>query len=102
MADEGFITDQEAQDAQARPIVTGGQATPPPSLAPYFLETGRLHLEERDGSQAGLVVKTGLDADLQRAVNAALDKGLRRLDKLRGYRKPERNLVAEGVDLDGG
>jgi penicillin-binding protein 1A len=106
MADEGFITDQEAQDAQARPIVTGGQATPPPSLAPYFLETVRLHLEERYGSQAvyesGLVVKTGLDADLQRAVNAALDKGLRRLDKLRGYRKPERNLVAEGVELDDG
>jgi penicillin-binding protein 1A len=106
MADEGFITDQEAQDGQARPIVTGGQATPPPSLAPYFLETVRLHLEERYGSQAvyesGLVVKTGLDAGLQRAVNVALDKGLRRLDKLRGYRKPERNLVAEGVELDDG
>jgi penicillin-binding protein 1A len=106
MADEGFITDQEAQDGQSRPIVTGGQATPPPSLAPYFLETVRLHLEERYGSQAvyesGLVVKTGLDAGLQRAVNVALDKGLRRLDKLRGYRKPERNLVAEGVELDDG
>ena len=106
MADEGFITDQDAQDAQGRPIVTGGQATPPPSLAPYFLETVRLHLEERYGSQAvyesGLVVKTGLDAGLQRAVNVALDKGLRRLDKLRGYRKPERNLVAEGVELDDG
>ena len=106
MADEGFITDQDAQDAQGRPIVTGGQATPPPSLAPYFLETVRLHLEERYGSQAvyesGLVVKTGFDADLQRAVNVALDKGLRRLDKVRGYRKPERNLVAEGVELDDG
>ncbi len=104
MADEGFITAEQAVEAQARPIVTGGQASPMPSLAPYFLETVRQHLEERYGSQAvyesGLVVKTGLDPDLQRAANDALDRGLRRLDKLRGYRKPARNLVTENVDLE--
>ncbi len=104
MADEGFITAVDATEARARPIVTGGEANPLPSLAPYFLESVRLHLEERYGSQAvyesGLVVKTGLDAGLQRAANDALDLGLRRLDKLRGYRKPARNLVSENVDLE--
>jgi len=104
MAAEGFIKPEEAAEAQARPIVTGGQASPMPSLAPYFLEAVRQHLEERYGSQAvyesGLVVKTGLDPDLQRAADVALDRGLRRLDKLRGFRKPARNLVAENVDLE--
>ena len=104
MAEEGFITEDEAAEAQARPIVTGGQPSPLPSLAPYFLETVRQHLEERYGSQAvyesGLVVRTALDPELQRAANRALDRGLRRLDKLRGYRKPARNLVAENASLD--
>jgi len=104
MADEGFITEAVAAEAKARPIVTGGDATPAPSLAPYFLETVRLHLQERYGSNAvyesGLMVRTGIDPELQRAANASLDRGLRRLDKLRGYRKPARNLIAEPIDLE--
>jgi len=58
-------------------------------------ETDALPIAER-----GLVVKTGLAAGLQRAANDARDRGLRRLDKLRGYRTPARNLVAENVDLE--
>ena len=50
--------------------------------------------------EGGLVIKTGLDGGLQRAANRALDSGLRRLDKLRGYRTPARNLVAEKRAID--
>ena len=93
MAEQGFITAADAEAAKKRPIVTRGQPTQPPSIAPYFVETLRLHLEEHYGAKAlyegGLIVKTGIDPTLQRAANRALDDGLRQLDKLRGYRKPD-------------
>jgi penicillin-binding protein 1A len=104
MAAEGFITSAEADEAMAQPIVTHGEPNRPPSIAPYFLETLRIHLEDQYGSKAvyenGLTVRTGLDPDVQRSANAALDTELRRIDKLHGYRKPARNVLAEGGSLD--
>ncbi|MEZ5317622.1 MAG: PBP1A family penicillin-binding protein [Vicinamibacterales bacterium] len=101
MADEGYITREEADAAIKRPIVTGGEPNRAPSIAPYFLESLRIHLEERYGSKAlyesGLIVKTGLDPALQVAANRALDEGLRRVDKVRGYRKPTTNVL-DGTD----
>jgi penicillin-binding protein 1A len=103
MVDEGFVTRAEADAAKARPIVTHGQPTPTPSAAPYFVENVRIELEQRYGTKAlyenGLVIRTGVDAELQRAASSALDDGLRRIDKLRGYRKPARNVGA-GEPLD--
>ncbi len=101
MADEGFITDEEADAARARPLVVQGQATPDRSIAPYFVEEIRKDLEQKFTAdelyQAGFQVKTTLDAELQEAANRALDQGLRRIDKRRsGYRKPAHNVVAEG------
>jgi len=104
MADEGYITREAAAAAKDRPIVTRGQPSPPASIAPYFLESIRTDLEERYGAKAlyeqGLVIKTGLDPALQRAANRALDAGVRRLDKLRGYRKPARNILAEKRSIE--
>lgn len=106
MVAEGFITQQEADAAIAKPIVTRGEPNRLPSAAPYFLETLRIDLEARYGSKAlyegGLQVKTGLDLGLQAAAGAALDQGLRRLDRLRGYRKPTVNILDKGdVTLQG-
>jgi penicillin-binding protein 1A len=105
MAEENFISAQEAQDAQARPLVLQGQPTPDRSVAPYFVEDIRKGLEQKYGAkalyEAGLRVQTTLDADLQEAANVAVDRGLRRLDKRRGgYRKPARNILAEGQTLE--
>jgi penicillin-binding protein 1A len=104
MADEGFITGEEATAAVERPIATRGEPTRPRSIAPYFMELVRQKLEEEYGSKAvyesGLVVRTGLDPALQQAANSALDTRLRAIDKLRGYRPPARNIVAEGHALD--
>ena len=106
MADEGFITREEAREAAARPLVTRGQPTPERSIAPYFGEEIRKALEQEYGAdalyQAGLRVQTTLDANLQIAANVAMDRGLRRLDKRRaGYRRPARNVLAEGQTLEG-
>jgi penicillin-binding protein 1A len=104
MAAEGFITEAEANAAIKKPIVTRGQPTQPPSLAPYLMDTIRPPLEEKYGSKSlyedGLVIKTGIDPTLQRAANRALDAHLRRIDKLRGFRRPARNLIDEKRSVD--
>jgi penicillin-binding protein 1A len=104
MATEGYITRAEADAAKKRPIVTRGEPSRTPSIAPYFVETVRIHLEDQYGAKAvnegGLVVRTGIDPSLQRAANTALDVHLRRIDRMRGYRKPTRNVLTEGVTLD--
>lgn len=103
MVVEGYITQAQADQAKAAPVILRGDPGGP-SVAPYFTELVRRHLEERYGAKAmyegGLTVKTSLDIPLQRAANLALDTGLRRLDKLRGFRKPARNLLAEKRDID--
>ena len=105
MADEGFISREEADAAKQRPLVVKGQPTPDRSIAPYFVEDIRKMLEQKYGAdalyQAGLRVQTTLDADLQLAANIAMDRGLRRIDKRRSaFRTPARNIVAEGHQLD--
>ena len=104
MAEEGYITPKEASEATARPIVVAPQATAANSIAPYFVEEVRKDLESRYGAKKlyenGLSVQTGLDVKLQEAANRALDDGLRRIDKRRGFRKPRRNVIAEKKTLE--
>ena len=104
MAEVGYITRKEADDASARPIVLAPQAAATNSIAPYFVEEVRKELEARYGAKQlyenGLATQTALDVKLQEAANRALDDGLRRLDKRRGFRKPKRNIAAEGHDTD--
>jgi penicillin-binding protein 1A len=104
LAEEGYITREEAAEAARRPLVVQGQPTPPGSMAPYFVEEIRKVLEQKYGAdalyQAGLRVQTTLDVALQEAANHALDRGLRRLDKRRsGYRRATRNVLTDGKDL---
>ena len=70
------------------------------SAAPYFLEEVRKELEARYGAKQlyenGLSIQTALDLHLQEAATAAIDAGLRRVDKRHGFRKPKRNVIAEG------
>jgi penicillin-binding protein 1A len=104
MAEEGFISQAEADAARAKPIVVVPQAGSGTSLAPHFVEEVRKGLEHRFGAKQlyenGLAVHTSLDVDLQEAANAALDRGLRALDKRQGFRRPERNILAEGLSID--
>jgi penicillin-binding protein 1A len=104
MAEEGFITREEAAAAAKRPLSVQGQPAPANELAPYFVEDIRKTLEQKYGAdalyQAGLRVQTTLDVELQEAAQKAVDRGLRRLDKRRnGYRRPTRNVLADGKDI---
>src|SRR5437773_5104093 len=105
MADERYVTQAEAEAAKRRPIVTRGQPTQPPGIAPFFVEEVRKHLEREFGAKAlyenGLSVTTTLDVRLQEIANRALERGLRQLDKRHGYRRGRRTVAAEGQTIDG-
>ena len=102
MADAGFITQAQADEAKAKPIVTSGRPSTE-SDAPFFVEEVRQHLEETYGAKQlyenGLAVHTSLDLKLQQAAEKALDDGLRRIDKRRGFRKP-RNVITEQTTIE--
>jgi penicillin-binding protein 1A len=105
MAEEKFITRDQATEYAARPLVLQGQPTPERSIAPYYVEDIRKALEAEYGAkalyEAGLSVQTTLDAELQAMANDAIDRGLRALDKRRtGFRRAKRNVLKEGHTLD--
>jgi penicillin-binding protein 1A len=105
MAEVGFITAAQAEESKKKPIVV--RPDPPgqtSSAAPYFLEEVRRELEVRYGAKQlyenGLSIQTAIDLRLQEAATQALNDGLRRIDKRRGFRKPRRNVIAEGHTID--
>ena len=104
MAEVGYITAADAETAKTKPIVLRGEPSAQASVAPYFLEEVRKELESRYGAkrlyESGLSARTALDVRLQEAANRALDEGLRRIDKRRGFRKPRRNVVTEGHAIE--
>jgi penicillin-binding protein 1A len=79
MAEVGFISQAEAEEAKKKPIVVRGE--PPAqtsSPAPYFLEEIRKELEGRYGANKhyknGLAIHTPNDLRLQDAATLALDE----------------------------
>ena len=104
MAENGYITQEQADASKKKPIVTHGQPQPVRSVAPFFTEEVRKYLEQKYGAKAlyesGLSVQTGVDIRLQRAANRAIDRGLRLVDKRRGYRRDKPNLVAQGQNVE--
>ncbi len=105
MADERYITQDQADAAKRNPIVTRGAPTQPPGIAPYFVEEVRKHLEHQYGAKVlyenGLSVTTTLDPALQEMANRALEHGLRAYDRRHGWRKPTRNVLDERHTIDG-
>lgn len=104
MAEEGYITTEEADESRKKPIQVRGRLQPPGSIAPYFVEEIRKRLEQEYGAEAlyesGLSVTTTLDVKLQQTANKAVNHGLRRIDKRRGFRRITRNVVATGGAID--
>ncbi len=105
MAAEGYITREVAEAGKQKPIVTRAEPAQDSTIAPYYIEEVRKYVEAKYGAKAlyenGLTIRTSLDADLQRAANRAVDRGLRQVAKRRGvWRKPARNILTEGHALE--
>ncbi len=101
MAEEKYISREEATAAQREPLGLRLRKDPP-SIAPHFLEEVRKYLEKEYGSQriyqGGLRVYTTLDPEMQRAAVRALRDGLRTLDRrARGFVKPETSVLVDGL-----
>jgi len=104
MLEEHYINEQQYQQAVNTPIVLGTYKEETPKVGGYFSEEIRQYIETNPKFgpenlyQRGLKVYSTLDLGLQQAAEAALQRGLRRWDRRRGFRRPARNLVAEGID----
>ena len=104
LLDEKYISREEYQQAVAAPIVLGTYKEEVPRIGAYFAEEVRQYIEksERYGVenlyQRGLRVHTTLDLQIQQIAETALQRGLRSFDRRRGFRKPARNLMTEGID----
>ena len=99
MAAEGYVSQEEAAEVMAQPIKLSQRTVRSNSIAPYFIEEVRQHLEKEYGVarlyEEGLSVHTTLDARLQAAANKAVADCLRAHDKRRGFRTPDRNVLDE-------
>ncbi len=94
MVKNGYLSRAVADREIARPIVTAPD--PPKPVGAYYLDEVRRRLVAKFGEKAvdddGLQVVTMMDPTLQRAAEAAVQAGLRAVDKRQGYRGPSGQL----------
>ncbi|MCP4869859.1 MAG: PBP1A family penicillin-binding protein [Proteobacteria bacterium] len=90
MADKGYITQEEADIAYDTPLVFSKKRDKNLDHAPYYVEHVRRYLVQTYGHDTvynqGLQVVLPLDLELQYVANEAVKTGVRRSDKLMGYR----------------
>ncbi len=104
MLDENYINSQQYTQAISAPIVLGTYKEEAPKVGAYFAEEIRQYIEKSDKYgvenlyRNGLKVYSTLDLRIQEVAEAALQRGLRSFDHRRGFRRPARNLVSEGLD----
>ncbi|MEX6507926.1 transglycosylase domain-containing protein, partial [Jiella sp. M17.18] len=97
MAQNGFITQAEAQVAEQKPL----EVNPRPSgtylaSAEYFTEDVRREMIQRYGVktlyEGGLTVRTTLDPTMQKEARGALQHALVKFDEAHGYRGPVKHI----------
>ncbi len=91
MAENGYVTEAEAEEAKAQPIVTERrELNDTVKNADFYNEETRRLIEQKYGEnilyQGGLSVRTSLDPKLQNIAVSVLEKGLLEYDKRHGYR----------------
>jgi penicillin-binding protein 1A len=98
MAEDGYITQEEAKKARAEPLtITPHVLTPNSIAAGYFAEEVRRELLERYDQklyEGGLSVRTTLDPKIQLMARKALVDGLVRYDEAHGW-----HGVVKSIDL---
>jgi penicillin-binding protein 1A len=101
MMEEGLITKDQAVKAAREPF-DEKYFSRFRTFAPYFVENVRQYLEEKYGSYAiyhgGLHVYTTLNLEIQKAAEEAILRGLRDIDKARGYRSKTATEPIKSLD----
>lgn len=99
MVAEGYLKESEAAIYKARPIRTARPNAQADAIAPYAVEEIRKYLVGRYGQDAvqngGLEIYTTLDSVWQQGANEAVEKGLKAVDRRRGFRKESLQTVSD-------
>jgi len=99
MAEDGYITQDQARQARAEPLTVNPRVLTPNSIAAgFFAEEVRRELSDRYGEkklyEGGLSVRTTLDPKMQLMARKALVDGLVRYDQAHGW-----HGVVKSIDL---
>src|SRR5690606_719459 len=101
MVENGYVSREEADKAKGMPLGVSPRRTGTYLFAgEYFTEEVRREIIARYGQDAlyegGLSVRTTLDPQLQLIARKALQNGLMKFDRLRGYRGPRAKIEVAG------
>jgi penicillin-binding protein 1A len=93
MVEDGYITQEEADEAKAKPLTTTRRLKGPEYVAAtYFVQELRRDLIKSYGEetleQGGLSIRSTIDTHLQLAAQQALRNGLIAYDRRHGWRGP--------------
>lgn len=99
MGAEGYLKVSDAAAISERPIRLARENAQDEQVAPYAVEEVRKYLYEKYGKDAvlnqGLEVHTTIDSVWQEAANAAVRKGLKVVDRKRGFRKEALHFTSD-------
>jgi penicillin-binding protein 1A len=104
MLEEHYINKEQYRQAINAPLTLGTYKEEAPRVGGYFSEEIRQYIEHapqlgvENLYQKGLKVYSTLDLRMQQIAESSLQAGLRRWDHRRGFHKPTRNIVSEGLD----
>lgn len=92
MQEDGYISGEEAQKAKLEPLIITARKDSETVYANYFAEEVRRELIEKFGEKSlykeGLVVRTSLNVEYQKAARESLKEGLITYDRRHGWRGP--------------
>jgi len=96
MLEERYILEEEAQKAKLEPLTITSRKDSETVYSNYFSEEVRRELIEKFGEKSlykdGLVVRTSLNVEYQKAARESLEEGLIAYDRRHGWRGPLTNL----------
>jgi len=102
MLHEGYITNQQAREAVAASLDVKGRRNWYIEKVPYYTECVRQYVEQKYGKnvlyEEGLQIYTAVNTEMQEIGRAALEDGLKALDKRQGYRGPLNHIEPEAIE----
>jgi len=102
MRAEGYITNLQATEAIEQKLDIRARRNLYLEEVPSYTEHVRRYVETNHGTDAlyreGLKIFTSVNIEMQRIARQEIDKGLRDLDKRRGYRGPLSHLPKEQIE----
>jgi penicillin-binding protein 1A len=102
MLEEGYITEEQAVQAQNTPVEINHRRNWYIEKVPYYTEHIRRYIEKTYGEDVlytqGLNIYAAVDEDMQNIAREELLAGLYDLDKRQGYRGPLDHLAPEEIE----